>query len=35
VQVQALTGQTLANPVFFERTVASLQALVLRGVAVR
>ena len=35
VQVQALTGQTLANPEFFERTVASVQAIVLRGVAVR
>ena len=35
VQVQALTGQTLANPEFFERTVASVQALVLRGVGVR
>ena len=34
VQVQALTGQTLANPEFFERTVASVQAVVLRGVAV-
>ena len=32
VQVQALTGQTLANPEFFERTVASVQAVVLRGV---
>jgi len=35
VQVQALTGQTLANPEFFERTVASVQALVLRGVGPR
>ena len=35
VQVQALTGQTLANPEFFERTVASVQAVVLRGVGVR
>ena len=35
VQVQALTGQTLANPEFFERTVESVQGLVLRGVAVR
>jgi TetR/AcrR family transcriptional regulator len=34
VQVQALTGQTLANPEFFERTVASVQAVVLRGVGV-
>ena len=35
VQVQALTGQTLANPEFFERTVANLQAVVLRGLAPR
>ena len=35
VQVQALTGQTLANPEFFERTVASVQAVVLRGVGPR
>ena len=35
VQVQALTGQTLANPEFFERAVASVQGLVLKGVAVR
>jgi len=35
VQVQALTGQTLADPAFFERTVANVQALVLRGVAPR
>jgi len=35
VQVQALTGQTLANPEFFERTVASVQAVVLRGAGVR
>lgn len=34
VQVHALTGQTLANPEFFELTVASVQRLVLRGVAV-
>ena len=32
VQVEALTGETLANPVFFEQTVASVQAIVLRGV---
>jgi TetR/AcrR family transcriptional regulator len=31
VQVEALTGQTLANPVFFEQTVANVQALVWRG----
>jgi TetR/AcrR family transcriptional regulator len=35
VQVQALTGQTLANPEFFERTVVSVQAVVLRGVGPR
>ena len=35
VQVQALTGETLANPVFFEKTVANVQALVLRGVRPR
>ena len=35
VQVKALTGQTLANPEFFERTVVSVQAVVLRGVGVR
>ena len=35
VQVQALTGQTLANPAFFEQTVRSVQAVVLRGVAPR
>lgn len=34
VQVQVLTGQTLANPEFFERTVASLQAVVWKGVGV-
>ena len=35
VQVEALTGQTLANPAFFEQTVANVQALVLRGVGPR
>ena len=35
VQVQALTGQTLANPEFFERTVQSVQRMVLMGVAPR
>ena len=35
VQVEALTGQTLANPAFFEQTVANVQAVVLRGVGVR
>ena len=34
VQVQALTGETLANPVFFEKVVANVQAVVLRGVGV-
>ena len=32
VQVQALTGQTLANPEFFERAGASVLGVVLRGV---
>ena len=35
VQVQALTGKTLADPVFFEQAVANVQAVVLRGVGVR
>jgi TetR/AcrR family transcriptional regulator len=35
VQVQALTGQTLDNPAFFEQTVASVQGIVLRGVGPR
>ena len=35
VQVQALTGKTLADPAFFEQTVENVQALVLRGVVVR
>ena len=35
VQVQALTGQTLANPEFFVRTVQSVQRMVLMGVAPR
>ncbi len=35
VQVQALTGETLANPVFFEQTAASVEAIVLRGVGPR
>jgi len=35
VQVQALTGQTLDNPEFFEQTVASVQTIVLRGVGPR
>ena len=34
VQVQALTGKTLTDPVFFEQTVANVQAVVLRGVGV-
>jgi len=33
--VQALTGQTLDNPEFFEQTVASVQTIVLRGVGPR
>jgi len=32
VQVQALTGKTLADPAFFEQTVANVQAMVWRGV---
>ncbi|MDP9043560.1 MAG: HTH-type transcriptional regulator RutR [Pseudomonadota bacterium] len=35
VQVQALTGRTLADPVFFEHTVSSLQRILLQGVAPR
>ena len=35
VQVQALTGKTLADPVFFEQTVVNLQAVVMRGVVPR
>ncbi len=35
VQVEALTGQTLANPAFFEQTVANVQAVVLSGVGPR
>jgi TetR/AcrR family transcriptional regulator len=35
VQVQALTGETLANQAFFEQTVANVQAIVLRGVVPR
>ncbi len=35
VQVQALTGKTLADPAFFEQTVANVQAVVLKGVGVR
>jgi TetR/AcrR family transcriptional regulator len=35
VQVQALTGRTLADPAFFETTVRNVQAVVLGGVAPR
>ena len=35
VQVQALTGESLANPAFFEQTVAQLQRIVLRGIIPR
>ncbi len=35
LQVEALTGRTLHNPEFFEQTVASVQAIVLRGVGPR
>ncbi|WPB57430.1 HTH-type transcriptional regulator RutR [Xylophilus sp. GOD-11R] len=33
VQVQALTGKTLADPAFFEEAVANVQAIVLDGVS--
>jgi len=35
VQVEAMTGQTLANPVFFEQTVDNVQRIVLHGIAPR
>ncbi len=35
VQVEALTGRTLADPAFFERTAENLVGIVLRGVAPR
>ena len=35
VQVQALTGQTLADPAFFEQAVANVQAVLLQGVGPR
>ena len=35
VQVHALTGKSLADPVFFEHTVENLQRIVLRGLAPR
>ena len=35
VQVQALTGKTLADPAFFEQAVANVQAVVLGGVGPR
>ena len=35
VQVEAMTGQTLANPVFFEQTVDNVQRIVLQGIAPR
>ena len=35
VQVQALTGKTLADSAFFEQTVANVQAVVLKGLGVR
>ena len=35
VQVEAMTGKTLADPAFFEQTVANVQAVVLRGVGPR
>ncbi|RZL99832.1 MAG: HTH-type transcriptional regulator RutR [Variovorax sp.] len=33
VQIQAITGRTLDDPVFFEETVANVQRIVLGGVA--
>ena len=35
VQVEAMTGKTLANPEFFEQTVANVQRVVLQGIAPR
>jgi len=35
VQVEAMTGKTLANPEFFEQTVANVQRIVLQGIAPR
>jgi TetR/AcrR family transcriptional regulator len=35
VQVEAMTGQTLANPEFFEQTVDNVQRIVLHGIAPR
>ena len=35
VQVQALTGKSLADPAFFEHTVSNLQRIVLQGIAPR
>ena len=35
VQVEAMTGQTLANPAFFEQTVTNVQRIVLQGIAPR
>ncbi|MEJ1130569.1 HTH-type transcriptional regulator RutR [Variovorax sp. CCNWLW225] len=35
VQVQALTGHTLEDPVFFEQTVENVQRIVLQGIAPR
>ncbi len=35
VQVEALTGKTLADPVFFEQTVSNVQAVVWGGVGPR
>jgi len=35
VQVEAMTGKTLANPEFFEQTVDNVQRIVLQGIAPR
>ena len=35
VQVQAITGRTLDDPVFFEQTVENVQRIVLQGITVR
>ena len=35
VQVQAVTGKTLADPTFFEEVLENLKALILRGIEPR
>ena len=34
-QVEAVSGRTLADPAFFDETLASLKALVLQGICPR